>query len=70
MSEQKRYICDSCLNMTRDELVEILNFLHREHIDKKMFSQNLDGIKIDLNRVGNDVIEKLYAYIQYKANKS
>jgi hypothetical protein len=56
--------------MTRDELVEILNFLHREHIDKKMFSQNLDGIKIDLNRVGNDVIEKLYAYIQYKANKS
>jgi hypothetical protein len=69
MSDQKRYICDSCLNMTREELVDILNFLHREHIDKKMFSQNSDGIKIDLNRISDDIIDKLYVYIQYKANK-
>jgi hypothetical protein len=65
----KRYICDTCINMTRKELVDILNFLHREHVDERLFSQNLDGIKIDLNSVPENIIETLYNYIQYKLNK-
>lgn len=68
MSEKKRYICDSCINMTKEDLVSVLNFLIREHIKKEKFSQNLDGLKLNLNSVEDSTIERLYNFIHYKVN--
>jgi hypothetical protein len=65
-AEKKRFICDSCLTMTKEELVEVLNFLHREHVTEKLFSQNKDGIKINLNKVDDHVIDRLYNFVDYK----
>lgn len=65
-SEKKRVICDSCLTMNKDELVDVLNFLHREHVDHKLFSQNKDGIKINLNKLDDNVVERLFNFINYK----
>lgn len=69
-SEKKRFICDSCLTMSKEELVDVLNFLHREHVNNKLFSQNRDGIKINLNRVDDHIIERLYNFIDYKITNS
>ena len=69
-SEKKRYICDACLNMSKEELVSVLNFLVREHVSKDKFSQNLDGLKLNLNRVNDQVIDRLYNFIQYKVKSN
>lgn len=66
VSEKKRYICDACLTMCKEDLISILNFLVREHVSCSRFSQNLDGLKIDLNGVSDSVVERLYNFIQYK----
>lgn len=66
VSEKKRYICDACLTMCKEDLISILNFLVREHVNCSKFSQNLDGLKIDLNSVSDSVVERLYNFIQYK----
>lgn len=66
ISEKKRYICDACLTMCKEDLISILNFLVREHVSCSKFSQNLDGLKIDLNSVPDSVVERLYNFIQYK----
>jgi len=68
LSEKKRYICDSCINMSKEDLISVLNFLIREHIKKEKFSQNLDGLKLNLNTVDNSIIERLYNFIHYKVN--
>ena len=70
ISEKKRYICDACLNMSKEELVAVLNFLVREHVDKERFSQNLDGLKLNLNKVDNHIIDRLYNYIQYNVQST
>lgn len=56
--------------MNKEELVGILNFLHREHVKLSKFSKNLDGIKIDLNSIDESIISRLYNFIQYKINSS
>ncbi len=68
ISEKKRYICDSCINMSKEDLVSVLNFLIREHIKKEKFSQNLDGLKLNLNSVDDSIVERLYNFIHYKVN--
>ncbi len=70
VSEKKRYICDACLTMSREDLVSILNFLIREHIGEDKFSQNLDGLKLDLNGIDDCVVERLYNFIQYKISSN
>lgn len=70
ISEKKRYICDACLTMSKEDLVSILNFLIREHVSSSKFSQNLDGLKINLNSVPDSVVERLYNFIQYKISTS
>jgi hypothetical protein len=62
----KQYICNICLELDKTNLISILNFLKKEHIDVKYFNQNNDGIKINLDLINDKVIIKLYNYIKYK----
>ena len=62
----KQYICNICLELDKSNLISILNFLKKEHIDVKYFNQNNDGIKINLDLIDNKLIIKLYNYIKYK----
>lgn len=64
--EVKQYICNICLELDKSNLISILNFLKKEHIDVKLFNQNNDGIKINLDLINDDIIIKLYNYIKYK----
>jgi hypothetical protein len=64
--EVKQYICNICLELDKPNLISILNFLKKEHIDVKLFNQNNDGIKINLDLINDDLIIKLYNYIKYK----
>ena len=66
MIDIKQYICRVCLELDKHDLISILNFLKNEHLNKKMFNQNNDGIKINLDALDNIIIIKLYDYIRYK----
>ena len=65
----KQNICHRCLQFNKDTLISILNFLKREHLDLKMFKQNSDGIRINLDDLDNSIIYKLNNYIEYKLNE-
>lgn len=62
----KQYVCNICLELDKANLISILNFLKKEHVDVKLFNQNNDGIKINLDLINDKLINKLYNYIKYK----
>ena len=62
----KQYICNICLELDKSNLISVLNFLKKEHIELKLFNQNNDGIKINLDLIDNKLIIKLYNFIKYK----
>lgn len=62
----KQNIIKICSEFERDNLISILNFLQKEHVDKKYIKQNNDGIRINLDYLSNELIEKLYNYINFK----
>ena len=66
ISQIKQYICNVCLELDKTNLISILNFLKKEHIDIKYFNQNNDGIKINLDLIDDKLNIKLYNYIKYK----
>ena len=62
----KQDICKVCLELDKEDLKSILNFLKREHLDSNLFNQNYDGIKINLDLLNDNIVYKLYNYIQFK----
>jgi hypothetical protein len=66
----KQYICKTCLEFNKEESLSVLNFLKKEHIENKLINQNFDGIKINLDKINDEIILKLYNFILYKNNKS
>lgn len=62
----KQYICKVCLELDKNDLVSILNYLNGEHIDNKLINDSNDGIKIDLDVLEDRIIYKLYDYILFK----
>ncbi len=62
----KQDIIKICLELEKKDLESVLNFLQREHLDSSLFNQNYDGIKINLDLIKDEIIFKLYNYIQFK----
>lgn len=62
-------ICNRCLQFNKEILISILNFLKREHIDLQLFIQNSDGIRINLDKLNNQIILNLNNFIEYKINE-
>lgn len=62
----KQYICKVCLELDKTNLISILNFLKKEHVDNSIFNQNNDGIKINLDNLDDKLILKLYKYVKFK----
>lgn len=62
----KQEICDLCCNMEKNDLVDILTFLKQQHLHDSLFSQNCDGIKINLDMIPANTIRNLHAYVLYK----
>lgn len=69
MSDKKRYICDACAHMDKADSEAVLNFLHNAVQDISIFSNNKDGIKLNLDKLSPSVIESLYAFVKYRSNK-
>jgi len=65
----KQYICKICLELDKSNLISILNFLKKEHINNNIFNQNSDGIRINLDELDNEIILKLNNYVQFKLNE-
>ena len=65
----KQNICHRCLQFNKETLISILNFLKKEHIDLNLFKQNSDGIRINLDKLSNNMILKLNNYVEYKLNE-
>ncbi len=65
----KQYICKICLELDRNDLVSILNYINGEHVNTNLFNDNYDGIKIDLDLLESRIILKLYDYILFKISK-
>lgn len=64
----KQKICDLCMSMERKDLVDILVFLkQQQQLPDKLFNQNCDGIKVNLDLVSDSVIYSLYNYVIYKS---
>jgi hypothetical protein len=66
----KQYICKICLELDKQNLISILNFLKKEHVDNNIFNQNNDGIKINLDTLDKELILKLYEYVKFKNSNS
>lgn len=66
----KQYICKICLELDKQNLISILNFLKKEHVDNNIFNQNNDGIKINLDSLDDELILKLYKYVKFKSANS
>lgn len=64
----KQYICKICLELDKQNLISILNFLKKEHVDNSIFNQNNDGIKINLDILDDELILKLYKYAKFKSS--
>lgn len=69
LDDIKINICNRCLQFDKEILISILNFLKREHIDSKLFIQNSDGIRINLDKLNDTIIIKLFNFIEYKINE-
>mgnify|MGYP000710469968 CR=1 FL=1 len=65
----KQNIIKICSEFEKDNLISILNFLQKEHLDKKYIKQNNDGIRINLDSLSNELIYKLYNYINFKLDE-
>lgn len=65
----KQDICKKCLEFNKEMLISVLNFLHKEHLNLKLFNQCSDGIRINLDILNDDIIYKLYQYVEYKLNE-
>lgn len=70
MSDKKRYICDACVSMDKIDSEAVLNFLHNAVQDISIFSNNKDGIKLNLDKLSPAVIDSLYAFVKYRVNKT
>ena len=66
----KQYICKICLELDKPNLISILNFLKKEHVDNSIFNQNNDGIKINLDNLDDQLILKLYKYVKFKSSNN
>jgi hypothetical protein len=66
----KQYICRVCLELNKQDLISILNFLKKEHVENNIFNQNNDGIKINLDILDNELIFKLYEYVKFKSSNN
>ena len=66
ITQIKQYICKVCLELDKTNLLSILNFLKREHVENSLFNQNNDGIKINLDLLDDTINLKLFKYIKYK----
>jgi transcriptional regulator of heat shock response len=69
INQIKQNIIKTCSEFDREKLISVLNFLQNEHMDKKNINQNNDGIRINLDKLNNDLIYKLYDFIQFKLNE-
>jgi hypothetical protein len=65
----KQNICHRCLQFNKDTLLSILNFLKKEHIDSTLFKQNSDGVRVNLDKLDDNIIIKLNNYVEYKLNE-
>ncbi len=65
----KQNICHRCLQFNKDTLLSILNFLKKEHIDSNLFKQNSDGVRVNLDKLDDNIIIKLNNYVEYKLNE-
>ncbi len=63
----KQKICDMCLTMEKPELIDVLCFLKTQGIDDHLFNQNCDGIKVNLDRIQDNIIYTLYNFILYRS---
>lgn len=66
----KQYICKVCLELDKANLISILNFLKKEHIENNLLNQNNDGIKVNLDLISDEFNMKLYKYIKYKLSNN
>jgi hypothetical protein len=69
INQIRQNIIKTCSEFDREKLISVLNFLQNEHMDKKNINQNNDGIRINLDKLNNDLIYKLYDFIQFKLNE-
>lgn len=69
MDNIKQIICHRCVQFNKDTLISILNFLKKEHVNSKLFKQNSDGVRINLDDLDDTIILKLYNYVDYKLNE-
>lgn len=65
----KQDICHRCLQFNKEILISILNFLKKEHIDINLLKQNSDGMRINLDKLDDNLILKLNSYVEYKLNE-
>lgn len=62
--EKKRTIIKAALQLTKPDLIALLSMLINDNVDCVV--ENADGCRVNLDKLNNHIIIKLYEYISKK----
>lgn len=61
----KKYICENVLDLNSNSITDIFKFI-RFKVDESHIKECADGIRINLNKLDNNIIYNIYKQIEYK----
>ena len=61
----KKYICENILDLSNNSINDIFKFI-RFKIDEAHLKECADGIRINLNKLDDNMIYNIYKQVEYK----
>lgn len=61
----KKYICENVLDLNSNSITDIFKFI-RFKVDESHIKECADGIRINLNKLDDNIIYNIYKQIEYK----
>lgn len=61
----KKYICENILDLSSTNINDIFKFI-RYKVDEEHLKECADGIRINLNKLNDNLIYNIYKQVEYK----
>lgn len=69
MDQKKYYIIKNCTKLSYPDKIYILNII-KINIDNNLISECSDGCRINLDRLPDELINRLYTIVENKFNEN
>jgi len=68
MDQKKLYIINSCTRLQYHDKMFILNTI-KNHIDNNLITESADGCRINLDKLPDDLILRIFNIVENKINE-